>query len=264
VKPLELIEPLADQHKPETQTGQEAKPASAPRPRPAVRGINPGLRLRAIETAAKRANALKNPRPSWLRFQREKVAPAYWNVTSSLSLIVNTILIAVVLLMSREIFSLKRMLVRDLLGGLAYNFSLMDQARIKADIPVNLEVPLNLQIPINLATDVTIARDTPIDDASVKIITGIITINGPADIVIPAGTVLPIQLNVTVPYQQILKYSTSVTMDIPLVDTSLHTPFVNLQEVVSPYFWAFAGSPFYWEDIAICKPLRAVCAWWFK
>jgi hypothetical protein len=110
----------------------------------------------------------------------------------------------------------------------------MDQARIKADVPVNLEVPLNLQIPINLATDVTITRDTPIDNAPVKIFTGIITINGPADIVIPAGTVLPIQLNVTVPYQQTLKYSTSVTVDIPLFDTSLRTPFVNLQDVVSP------------------------------
>ncbi|NCP16185.1 hypothetical protein GW866_03970 [bacterium] len=264
MKPLDSKELPADQPKPETQAGQEVKPATAPRPRPSGKGINPGLRLRTIEAAAQRANPPKIPRRSWLSFQREKVAPAYWNVTSSLSLIINAILIAVVLLMSREIFSLKRMLVRDLLGGLAYNFSLMDQARIKADVPVNLEVPLNLQIPINLATDVTITRDTPIDNAPIKIFAGIITINGPADIVIPAGTVLPIQLNMTVPYQQILKYSTSVTVDIPLVDTSLHTPFVNLQEVVSPYFWAFAGSPFYWEDIAICKPLRAICAWWFK
>jgi len=261
MKPLELIEPPTDQPEPETQAKQETKPTAAPRPRPAGKGVNPGLRLRAIEAAAKRTNPPKKPRPSWLR---EKVAPAYWNVTSSLSLVVNAILIAVVLLMSREVFSLKRMLVRDLAGGLAYNFSLMDQARIKADVPVNLEVPLNLQIPINLATDVTITRDTTINDAPVKIFAGIITINGPADIVIPAGTVLPIQLNMTVPYQQILKYSTSVTVDIPLVDTSLHTPLVNLQQVVSPYFWAFAESPFYWEDIAICKPLRAVCAWWFK
>jgi hypothetical protein len=264
MKPLELIEPLPDQPKPETQAVQEAKPTSAPRPRPVGRDINPGRRLRGIQAAAERTNPPKKPSRSWLNFQREKVAPAYWNVTSSLSLIVNAILIAVVLLMSREIFSLKRMLVRDLLGGLAYNFSLMDQARIKADVPVNLEVPLNFQIPINMAMDVTITRDTPIDNAPVKIFAGIITIDGPADIIIPAGTVLPIQLNVTVPYQQTLKYSTSVAVDIPLVDTSLHTPFVNLQEVVSPFFWAFAGSPFYWEDIAICKPLRAVCTWWFK
>jgi len=264
MKPLDSKEPSADQPKPETQPGQKAKPASAPRPRPAGRDINPGLRLRAIEAAAQRARPPKTPRWFRLSFQREKVAPAYWNVTSTLSLIVNAILIAVIILMSREIFSLKRMLVRDLLGGLAYNFSLMDQAHIKADVPVNLEVPLNLEIPINLATDVTITRDTLINDAPVKIFAGIITINGPADIVIPAGTVLPIQLNVTVPYQETLKISKTVTVDIPLADTNLHAPFVNLQEVVSPYFWAFAEKPFYWEDISICKPLRAVCAWWFK
>jgi hypothetical protein len=259
--PLDPTETPAKPAKAETPAEQKAKPAAPrPRPRPAGKGINPGLRLRAILSASKRVNS-RNARRAWLR---EKVAPAYWNVTGSLSLLVNAILIAVILLMSREIFSLKRMIVRDLMGGLAANFALMDQARIQANVPVDLAVPLDLQIPISMATNVTVTRDTPVDNASVKIYTGIININGPADIVIPAGTVLPIQLNLTVPYQDVVKYATSVRVDIPIAATSLHDPFVNLQGLVAPYVVSFSESPFHWEDIAICKPLRAVCDWWFR
>jgi hypothetical protein len=262
MKPLELIEPLAEQPKPETQASEEGKTEAAPQP--ADKGSNPGLRLRAILAAAKGDNSSQKPRSSWLSFQPEKVAPAYWNVTSTLSLVVNAILIAVVILMSREIFTLKRMVIRDMLGGLAANYALMDQATIHADVPINLEVPLDLRIPITQVTDVTLTQDTRVQRASVKIAAGIITINGPADIVLPAGTVLPVQLNMIVPYQDTIKYSTSVTLDIPLEKTSLHDQFVNVQQAVTPYFWAFSGSPLYWEDLVICKPLRAVCSWWFK
>jgi len=257
---LELNEPSSKESKPETQAnaGEERVPTPCPDTR--SRGINPGRRLRAILSGAQRVNSRK-ARTYWLR---EKLSPAYWNVTGSLSLLVNAVLIIIVLLMGREIFSLKRQLYTDLAGGMAYNYSLMDQASIQAQVPISLDVPLDMQIPISVATDVTLTRDTPVENAPVIITTGVININNPADIVLPAGTVLPIQLNITVPYQQTLKYVTTATVEIPIAETSLHTPLANMEQLLSSYGGTSSEAPLQWEAIPICKTLHSLCAWWFK
>ena len=60
--------------------------------------------------------------------------------------------------------------------------------------------------------------------------------NAPTDIILPAGTVLPIHLDLVVPVDQQIPVELNVAVDIPLNQTDLHTPFVGLQQVLDPYY----------------------------
>ena len=62
---------------------------------------------------------------------RSKIKPAFWMVSSILSLVVNIILIAVILLLGRELFTLKNILSANLIEPLYTNFKLMDEAHIR-------------------------------------------------------------------------------------------------------------------------------------
>lgn len=199
-----------------------------------------------------------------------RVGPAFWTVASAISLTVNVILIVILVLLGRQMFSLKGLLNQQLLGGLYYNFVRMDQARITTTIQVedtiqvNDSIPVVFDLPLKQDTEVTLTESTPIVGATVYL-------NGqpvPLDLVLPAGTGLNIRLDMTVPVNQTVPVvldvpvSLSVPVDIPLNQTDLHDPFVGLQEVISPYYWQIARTPDSWKDTPLCGSLTGwMCAW---
>ena len=199
-----------------------------------------------------------------------RIGPAFWTVASAFSLTVNVILIVILVLLARQLFSLKGVLNQQLLGGLYYNFVRMDQANITTTVQVedtihvNDTIPVVFDLPLEQVTDVTLTRNTPIDGATVFL-------NGqavPLDLILPEGTELTIRLDMTVPVNQTVPVvlevpvSLSVPVDIPLDETELHQPFVGLQEVVSPYYWEIAGAPDSWGETPLCGNLTAwMCAW---
>ncbi len=64
-----------------------------------------------------------------------------------------------------------------------------------------------------------------------------------ADIILPAGTDLPVALNIVVPVDQKISVKLLVDVDIPLNQTDLHPPFVGLQDVVKPYYTLLGDLP---------------------
>jgi len=232
-----------------------------------VKGINPGLRLRAIETAAK--NSGKSKLPFWRRVVRPpdptKTRRAYFYVTGTVSLVINIILIAALLILARYTIWLKDQVVNDVLyEGLYVNFGEMDQAHIQTEIEINTMVHASIPVNINTATDVVLTRDTTITRAYVTLSTGGLEIvRAPTNIILPAGTVLPVQLNLTVPVEADIPVSMIVPIDIPLDQTELHDPFVGLQGAVAPYvntFYTGASGP---EQVPFCKVFTSLCDWWF-
>jgi hypothetical protein len=178
--------------------------------------------------------------------------PAFWTITGLLSLVVNVILITVLLSLANQVFTLKAIVEDQLIGGLAKNFALMDQARIKTNINVTTKVPAKFTLPLETDTTVTLTKDTPIKAARVTLSTGGLQItNAPTNILLPAGTVLPIHLTLEVPVDQQIPVDLNVPVDIPLNQTDLHKPFVGLQEVVKPYQTLLDSVPGTWEEI-IC------------
>ncbi len=192
-----------------------------------------------------------------------KFGPPFWTVTGILSLAVNLILIVVLISLAEQVFNIKSALQDQLIGGLYNNFVLMDQASIRTTIPVNAMVPAKFDLPLDTDTTVTLKNDVLMKGARVSSLTtgGLKITNAPADIVLPAGTELPIHLSLTVPVDQQIPVNLNVDVNIPLNQTDLHAPFVGLQNVVSPYYGMLTSAPKTLEEAVCGSDGSDLCKW---
>jgi hypothetical protein len=195
-------------------------------------------------------------RPRVRIIRGEKIGPAFWTVASLISLAVNIILIVALILLGRQLFSLKQLIQGQLVGGLYGNFVKMDQAHIRTSIPLSPLVPAKFDLPLNTTTTVTLTEDTVISKATLYDLDAgnILKISqANLNIILPAGTELPIKLDLTVPVDQQIPVNLVVNVDIPLYQTELHDPFVGLQQVVKPYYTILGDTPNTWQE-AVCGP----------
>jgi hypothetical protein len=205
----------------------------------------------------------RSPRLQRLIWQH-RVAPAFWTTASLLSLAINIFLIAALLIVGRQLFMLKTAIDKQLLTGLYDNFALMDQAHIVTTISVETTIQVQDTIPVvfdlllSQDTEVILTQDTPVENVS-------ILLNGvwiPTNIILPAGTPLGINLDITVPVSQTVPVnltvpvSLQVPVDIPLDQTELHEPFAGLQQVVAPYRMLLSNTPDSAIEIDACQ------SWW--
>ena len=182
--------------------------------------------------------------PSRPKREYSRIGPIFWTIASVISLLVNigtvVALIVVVQLLggTKATLAFAQGQANGLLGGLYNNFVKMHAASIKTTIHVEKEIPVQFTLNVSGATDVTLSRDVVINDALVTVNTGGLNINNArADIVLPAGTILPIFIqSLDVPVDKTVPAILDVNVDIPLNKTELHEPFVGLQKVVEPYF----------------------------
>ena len=194
---------------------------------------------------------------------RGKIGPAFWNIASLISLSVNIILFVILILLSRELFALKRLVEDQLIAGLYSNFVKMDQANIITTIQVNDMIQVNdtipvvFDLPLNQNTKVVLTKDTPVRNATIYLNNQPV----PLDIVLRKGTPLNIALDLVVPVEQVVPVELNVPVnlevpvDIALNQTDLHEPFVGLQEVVLPYKSLLADLPDSWDEVPLCGPL---------
>jgi len=198
------------------------------------------------------------------RIDREKALPTFWTVASAISLTINLILIIALVLVGRELFTLKSMVGNQLLGGLYENFIYMDQSHIKTNINVADNVPISSNLPISQDTDVLLTQDTRINGATVRINSGGLSINSLANIILPAGTRLPVHLELSVPVNTTVPIKINVPVDIPLDQTELHKPFIGLQNVISPFYFMMMPEVKQPTDIGLCKVFSILCTSYFK
>ena len=194
---------------------------------------------------------------------RGNIGPAFWNIASIISLSVNVILIIILILVAKQLFTLKDLVSNQLISGLHQNFIKMDQARITTSVKVNDTIPVVFDLPVQADTTVVLRENTRIKNAIVNLSTGGLSIvKAPANIVLPAGTKLPISLNITVPVSTTVPVALTVPVDIPLNKTELHDPFVGLQSVVSPYDNILAKLPNSWDQTPLCQTDSDwLCGW---
>jgi hypothetical protein len=175
--------------------------------------------------------------------------PAFWSIGSVLSVVMNIILLVTVIVLGNQLFTIKRMLTNDVVGGLYYNFLLMDQAKITTSVQVEDTISVQFDLPLKQKTIVELTKDTPIENANVSMRTGGLNIfQAPTDIILPKGTKLPVELDLMVPVDTQVPISLTVPVDIPLNQTELHEPFVGLQDVVSPFYWMLVNQPNSWPQ----------------
>jgi len=202
------------------------------------------------------------PKPS-----RFKFGPAFWTLASVISMTINVVVLIVLLLALKLLGGPKATLTfaqdqaSGLLGGLHENFVKMDAAHIKTQIHVSKEIPVQFTLNVSGPTNVTLSRDVLIDGALVTVQTGGLNIvNARARIVLPVGTLLPINIeNLIVPVDQHVLAELDVPVDIPLNQTELHEPFVGLQKVVEPYY-CFLQPDLMVNGVSVCPPRPSLFA----
>jgi hypothetical protein len=241
---------------PATEQQAETVPGSAGQAIPrrngsSGKGINPGLRLRAFEAAARNAPPARVPMKYRLRPNAELTRRAYWDIAAALSLVVNAILVGVLLVMAVQLRNLKTTL-NGLLGGLYSNFVQMDKANINTTITVDTQIPLSFSLPVSQNTNVTLTDAVNIRGAWVIINSGPLSINSAANVTLPAGTNLPIALNMDIPVQVTVPISLQVPVNIPLDQTQLHAPFTGLQQTIRPLYCSFNRNAQYPQGVFIC------------
>ena len=186
-------------------------------------------------------------------FWQGKPMPAFWTIAGIFSIVLNVILIIVVVILARNLFTINALVEDGLINGLYDNFVKMDEATIITTVQVDDTIPVVFDLPVQTNTTVELTEPVSIYGAMVTINTGNLYINAPADIVLPAGTSLPIALDIIVPVDQEVPVSLTVPVNIPLNETELHEPFAGLQDVVGPYQRLLADLPNRWEGIEACK-----------
>ncbi len=214
----------------------------------------PSQRPLPSETAYSNETTARPTRRRRKRFEWFRFGAAFWTVASIFSMAINIVLLVLVLSLGQQLFSLKQVVEKQVLGGLYDNFVQMDQAHIKTTIPVSTEVPAKFDLPLNTTTTVTLTEDTHLTNATIYELNagGALYIpRANTNIILPAGTTLPIKLDLVVPVDQKIPVNLTVAVDIPLDQTDLHKPFVGLRDVVQPYYDLLNTMPNTWQE-ALC------------
>jgi hypothetical protein len=68
-------------------------------------------------------------------------------------------------------------------------------------------------------------------------------------------------LDLTVPVDQQIPVELMVEVDIPLSQTELHEPFINLQNVFEPYYTLLNGLPSSWAEVVCGPEPSGLCSW---
>lgn len=200
---------------------------------------------------AERAKARRTPQP---------LAGDFWRFAVLFSFVMNVILLLVVAGLVGLLFTITDQVARPIVGGLHDSFRQMQQASIVTMIDVNDTIivndtiPVVFDLPLNQSTIVTTTAPLVINGATVNIQSGGLTLNAAADIVLPAGTGLPVQLSLVVPVSQTVPVvlrvpvALKVPVNIPLAQTQLNPPFTQLAGIVAPYDVLLSQLPGSWGE----------------
>ncbi|MCU0497434.1 MAG: hypothetical protein MUF87_08800 [Anaerolineae bacterium] len=173
-----------------------------------------------------------------------------WRFMVIFSFIVNLILVIVLLAVVLLIFDIKNNIAQPLVTGLHSSFVGLDQATIDWTIPVSAVVPVNLDIPLETNTVVELTEGVPITITGAVIRAPALALdNATVSITLPAGTRLPVRLDLDVAVRDTLPVQLDVRAVIPLRETQLHDPFANLQLMFEPLAVGLTNLPSGFDEV---------------
>jgi hypothetical protein len=177
--------------------------------------------------------------------------PTFWTLAAIISIAINLFLVFLVIVLFSQVFTIKSTLETGLLIPLVDNINQMDSSRIQTTVNLDTNVPARFDLQLDTDTTVRLTQDTAVDNANVNINNGAFILNAPADIILPSGTNLPIHLSVLIPVDQKIPITLAVPVDIPLSQTGLHAPLVNIRDTIAPFRELLSKIPGGWEE-ALC------------
>ncbi|MFN8526998.1 MAG: hypothetical protein U0670_00095 [Anaerolineae bacterium] len=160
------------------------------------------------------------------------------------SFIVNLVLVVVVVALLLFIFDIKNNIAVPLVAGLHSSFVGLDESTIDWTIPVRDRIPVVLNIPLQTDTVVTLTDNVPLTVNAVINLPGVGQLNNAqVYLQLPRGLELPVALDLNVPVDEDLPVSLDVRAVIPINQTQLNDPIMNLRLLFEPLTRALYNLP---------------------
>lgn len=169
------------------------------------------------------------PRPSFIT----RVWNALKNISAVISMFVNLILIVVVLVLITQLGAIKATLV-SVLGQLDSAFEGLGKSSIVDTIKIDQQLPVKFDLPINQNITVITQSPVPLNVPTTFSLGPFGTINGTVSLEIPAGTSLPVQLQLTVPVNAQIPVKFDQGISINLYEKGLSAVVDKLRASLAP------------------------------
>jgi hypothetical protein len=160
---------------------------------------------------------------------------AFKNFAIIFSFVLNMIFLVLLVLGALYIIPVMNDVAEPVVSGLNDSFEEMENAHITQLISIDNQIPVVFDLPVQTATTATILEPVPMSIPTQFVLPGGGGyINGNVSFSLPAGTQLPVQLDVVVPVSQTVPIAMEVPVDIPLSATELSQPFGDLRRLFAP------------------------------
>ena len=160
-----------------------------------------------------------------------------WEALKSLSLIVsmiiNFVLIVVVVILINQVGAIK-MTLASVLGQLDSAFQGLGAATIVDTIKIDQRVPVRFDLPLSQDTTVVTQAPVPITAYATFSLGQFGSINGTVSLALPAGTSLPVHLELTVPVSNSIPVVFDQPISIPLAAKGLGPVVSQLRSALAP------------------------------
>jgi hypothetical protein len=160
---------------------------------------------------------------------------AFKNFAIMFSFVMNMIFLAMLILAAFYIIPVMNEVAEPVVSGLNDSFEEMENAHIRQTIGIEDEISVVFELPVRTETVTTIVQPVPMNIPTQFVLPGGGGfINGNVSFALPAGTELPVQLDIVVPVSQTVPVVMDVPVDIPLSETELSQPFGDLRQLFAP------------------------------
>jgi hypothetical protein len=206
---------------------EPSTPAEATPPVPPAEGPLAAVAPAASEPAPAAAPA--KPHKS----HKQKFWDAAKTLTLLVSMVINLILIVVVIILANQVGAIK-MTLNSVLGQLDSAFEGLGAASIKDTIAISQQVPVRFDLPLSQDTVVTTQGPVPINTQATFSLGQFGSINGTVSLQLPAGTQLPVHLELVVPVSNTIPVVFDQPIDIPLAEKGLGPVVAKLRAALAP------------------------------
>ena len=175
--------------------------------------------------------------------QRRGVVSRYWeafkNIAILFSFTVNFVMVLGLLIVLLAILPAKEVFVSPIMGKVWGELEALDNAKIETTVQIDHQLPI--AFPVHVHENPTTVRLTaPVSmkmPARFVLPAGGGTINGTVNVVMPAGTRLPVVIeDMTIQVSQTIPVQFDQPVTIYLRDTELHNNITNFQELLRPFY----------------------------
>jgi hypothetical protein len=193
-----------------------------------------------VETPAPAAPAASTPAQAAAEVPKEsrKSRPRkFWDAAKTLtllvSMIINLILIIAIVILANQVGAIK-LTLNSVLGQLDSAFEGLGQAVVSDTIKINQQVPVQFDLPLKQDTVVTTQGPVPINTQATFSLGQFGSINGTVSLQLPAGTSLPVHLEMTVPVSNSIPVVFDQPVSIPLAEKGLGPVVAKLRAALRP------------------------------